>query len=319
MSVVERSEADDLAAPPGALPVYVGPHPDPLISDAVRRAGGTLSPLESATVAIWTSLDPATWRDARAGDGVRWVQLLSAGVENWIASGVLDSGRLWTSARGASALTVAEHALALLLAVRRRLVECARVDEWRSDIEGVPLRGSTALIVGCGAIGSAMIPMLTSLEVETVAVTRSGRTVAGAAESHSSAELASLWPRADIVVLAAPATPQTRHIVDAGVLAALPRHATLINVARGTLVDTDALVDALRSGEIAGAGLDVTEPEPLPAGHPLWTMDSVLVTPHDANPGVAWKANVARRVTENLRRYRAGDGLVGTIDLTRHY
>ncbi len=319
MSVAEGKEASILASRPGPPAVFVGPDPDALIMDAVVRAGAVLAPLEAASAAIWTSLDPTTWRDADAPDSVEWVQLLSAGVENWIASGVLDADRVWTSARGASALTVAEHALALLLAVRRRLVECARATEWQSAIEGVPLRGSTVLIVGCGAIGTALIPMLTSLQVGAIAVTRSGRTVAGATESYPASELRSLWHRADIVVLAAPATPQTNRIIDSRVLEALPRHATLINVARGSLVDTDALVEHLRRGSIAGAGLDVTDPEPLPTGHALWTMDNVLVTPHDANPEIAWKVNVAARVAENLQRYRAGVSLVGTIDLARNY
>ena len=132
-------------------------------------------------------------------------------------------------------------------------------------------------------------------------------------------DLPALWPRADVVVIAAPATDRTRHLVDRRVLAALPRHAVIVNVARGSLIDTDALVEALRAHEIAGAALDVTDPEPLPPGHPLWELDTALVTPHNANPEIAWKANVARRVAENLRRYRAGDELVGVIDLLRSY
>ena len=300
--------------------VYVGPEPDPTIMAAVLTGGGILVPLDDAEAAVWTSLDPATFPAAIAVNGsVRWVQLLSAGVENWIASGVVDGSRTWTSARGASALTVAEHALAMLLAVRRRLVEAARARQWRSELEGHPLPGATALIVGCGAIGSSLIPMLASLDVATIAVTRSGRTVAGAAESYAADDLPALWPRADVVVIAAPATDRTRHLVDRRVLAALPRHAVIVNVARGSLIDTDALVEALRAHEIAGAALDVTDPEPLPPGHPLWELDTALVTPHNANPEIAWKANVARRVAENLRRYRAGDELVGVIDLLRSY
>ena len=96
-------------------------------------------------------------------------------------------------------------------------------------------------------------------------------------------------------------------------------HGILINVGRGSLVDTDALVSALQSGTIAGAGLDVTDPEPLPAGHPLWSMANVLVTPHDANPDVAWKANVARRIAVNMQRYRAKEDLLGVVDLQRSY
>lgn len=305
----------------GTVPrVYVGPDPDPTIMAAVEAAGAILVPMDEADVAVWTSLDPGSFPTGAGVSGaVRWVQLLSAGVENWIASGVVDDSRTWTSARGASALTVAEHALAMLLAIRRRLVEAARAEEWRSEMEGHPLPGATALIVGCGAIGSALIPMLASLDVASVAVTRSGRAVDGAAESYAAEDLPGLWRRADIVVLAAPATSRTRHLIDRHVLRELPRHAVIVNVARGSLVETDALVQALRAGDIAGAALDVTDPEPLPAGHPLWRFDTVLVTPHNANPEIAWKANVARRVAENLRRYRDGDELVGVIDLRRSY
>lgn len=310
-AIAQGRDADTLA-------VHVGPERDPLIERAVLDTGSRLVPLDEAEAAVWTSLDPATWVAARPPAGVRWVQLLSAGVERWIETGVAGDGRTWTSAAGASDLTVAEHALGLLIAVRRRFVECARAERW-NQIEGLPLRGATALIVGCGAIGRALIPMLAALEVDVIAVTRSGRQVHGAIESHSANRLPSLWPRADLVIVAAPSTPQTRNIVDRAALSLMPDHAVLVNVARGALVDTDALVEALTSGGIAGAGLDVTEPEPLPDGHPLWSMPNVLITPHDANPEIAWKANVAQRVVRNIRRFLAGEELIETIDLRRNY
>lgn len=152
-----------------------------------------------------------------------------------------------------------------------------------------------------------------------LAVTRSGSTVDGARSSHSPDELNRLWPRADAVVLATPATTATRHLIDAEVLAMLPSHAVIVNIARGTLIDTEALVEALRAGAIGGAGLDVTDPEPLPPGHPLWSMPNVLITPHVANPDIAWRPNVAGRVEENLRRYLAGRPLLGVIDRIRGY
>lgn len=305
-------------AGPRTLPVYLGPRYDAVIAEAIERSGGRLVPIEHAEAAVWTSLDPSTWLEQARPERVRWVQLLSAGIEKWIESGALEDGRVWTSARGASALTVAEHALALLLAVRRRLVECARADTWCAT-QGMPLRGSTVLIVGAGAIGRALIPMLSTLEVETIAVTRSGRRVEGARESHDPSALPALWPRADAVVLAAPATPSTRRIVDAAALAAMPSHAVVVNVARGSLVDTDALVAAVVAGGIAGAGLDVTDPEPLPRHHPLWSLPTVLVTPHSANPEIAWKVNVASRVSANVRRYLADEELVGRVDLLLSY
>lgn len=301
-----------------ALRVYVGPTAEPLLEAAVRRAGGALSPLAQAEAAVWTDGDPATWLAANPTDQVRWVQLLLAGVEQWLAAGAVDRGRVWTSGRGASDLTVAEHAVALLLAVRRRLVECARATTWTRP-EGVPLRGSTVLLVGAGAIGRALIPILRALDAQVIAVTRSGAPVPGAVESHAADALPRLWPRADVCVVAAPATAQTRHIVDREALRRMPAHGVVVNVARGSLVDTEALVDALRDAEIAGAALDVTDPEPLPDGHPLWAMPNALVTPHVANPGVAWKATLAARVEANVGRYLAGDDLLGVIDLERNY
>lgn len=300
------------------LPVHLGPEPIPVLERAIVESGGRLVPLRMAEVVIWTSTDPTSWTSAGVPENVRWVQLLSAGVEQWIEAGVIDQKRIWTSASGGSAMTVAEHALALLLAIKRRLVECARASSWR-QIEGQSLQGSTALIVGCGSIGRALIPMLASLEVECIAVTRSGSLVKGAIESHDPSGLSRLWSRADAVILAAPATKATRHLVNRQALARMPSHCILVNVARGSLVDTDGLVEALDSDRIAGAGLDVTDPEPLPEGHPLWHRDSVLITPHSANPTVAWQSNVARRTALNIQRYQANEQPIRIIDLERGY
>jgi len=296
--------------------IHLGPKEDEAIANAVERAGGTLAPADGAEGIVWLG-GPDDLRPA-LGDGVRWVQLPSAGVENWVASGILDDRRTWTSAAGAYAPQVAEHALALVLATARRLGEAARLTSWDQRF-GRTLSGATVAIVGAGGIGRALIPMLAPLGVRVVAVTRSGREVEGADESVSTDDLGAVWPRADVVVVAAPATAATQHLVDTEVLRALPAHALLVNVARGSLVDTDALVAALREGEIGGAGLDVTDPEPLPDGHPLWAQPRALITPHTANPPSAMNAGLAERVAENVARFVAGHELLGVIDPERAY
>jgi D-3-phosphoglycerate dehydrogenase len=164
-------------------------------------------------------------------------------------------------------------------------------------------------IVGAGGIGRALIALLAPFETRVVAVTRRGEPVPLPGE-----RLAEVWKAADFVVVAAPATGATRHLVGAPELAAMRPHAWLVNVARGSLVDTDALVTALREEAIGGAALDVTDPEPLPAGHPLWDEPRALITPHSANPLSALTRELAARVRENVTRFAAGQPLIARID-----
>ncbi len=296
--------------------VHVGPRAPEPVADAVRRAGGELTGPEEADAVVWLG-GPDDLR-AVLSDGVRWVQLPSAGVEAWLDSGTVDDRRVWTSAAGAFAGSVAEHTLALVLAGRRRLAECARARRWE-DLPGLPLAGSTVAIVGAGGIGRAVLGLLGPFGVRTIAITRSGRDVPGADESLPVERLGAVWPRADVVVVAAPATAATRHLVGAAELDALPDDAVLVNVARGSLVDTDALVRALAEERLGAAALDVTDPEPLPEGHPLWDEPRALITPHTANPPAAMLPERAERVEENVARFAAGDELVAPVDLERGY
>jgi D-3-phosphoglycerate dehydrogenase len=220
---------------------------------------------------------------------------------------------VWTSAAGAYGVPVAEHALALMLAGARRLADCARVQTWTAP-PARPLDGSTVAIVGAGGIGRALMHMLEPLDVEVLAVTRRGRDGTLPAD-----RLPEVLPAADHVVIAAPATPDTRHIIGAAELDAMRDDAWLVNVARGSLVDTDALVTALAAGTIGGAALDVTDPEPLPDGHPLWSEPRALITPHIANPVATLRRYLARRVEENVRRFARGDELLAVIDSEAGY
>ena len=254
---------------------------------------------------MWVDSNPDGF-PAELPDRVRWVQLPSAGVERWLDR--IDRERQWTSAAPAFGRGVAEHALALMLAGTRRLHEFARARTWtRPEIHR--LEGATVAIIGTGSIGRALIELLEPFRVEVLAVTRRGRDGTLPIE-----RVGEVWPRAQFVVIAAPATAATRHLVGAGELAAMRDDAWLVNVARGALVDTDALVRALAEGSIAGAALDVTDPEPLPDGHPLWTEPRALITPHVANPDVTLMRDLAELAGEQVRRLVAGEPLLSPVD-----
>ena len=292
-----------------------GDRPD--LEQAVADGGGRTGPLEEAIGLVFLSGDPAALPELP--DRVRWVQLPSAGVEQWLEAGVVGSGPTFTSATGAFGLPVAEHALALMLAADKGLHRFARARTW--DAGGRPearaLEGETVAIVGAGGIGRALIGLLEPFGAEVIAVTRRGRQIPGPARPARTLpadRVADALPDARHVVIAAPATSGTRHVIGARELEAMREDAWLVNVARGSLVDTDALVEALRSGTIAGAALDVTDPEPLPDGHPLWELGNALITPHVATPPEAERRHFAERVRENVRRLAAGEELLGVVD-----
>ncbi|WP_222936784.1 NAD(P)-dependent oxidoreductase [Streptomonospora sp. PA3] len=277
--------------------------------------------LADARALAWTAWTDLASFPQPLPAGIEWVQLPSAGVERWVEAGIIDRARVWTSAAGVCAAPVAEHALALLLAGVRMLPECLRCREW-ARTEVLPrvgtLDGAAVGIVGGGSIARALIPLLTAVGAEARVVNRSGRAVPGAAQTRPIAAVGDFWEAVDHVVLAAPDTPDTRHLVGAAELDAMKPTAWLVNVARGTIVDTDALVRVLDSAGIAGAGLDVTDPEPLPAAHPLWGHPRVIVTPHVADAAMTLRG-FRRRLAENVRRWRAGEELVGVVDPDRGY
>ncbi|MGV9676503.1 D-isomer specific 2-hydroxyacid dehydrogenase family protein [Nocardia sp. NPDC003482] len=304
--------------------IALGPEPSELLARAITDGGATVSELGRARALIWDG-GPAGFPE-RLPEGVAWVQLFSAGVEDWFDSGVFDRhpGVVFTSAAGAFARSVAEHALALLLAGVRYLPEHLRARSWRQR-EFFPhvgtLRGATVAVVGAGGIGRELIELLAPLGARVLAVNRSGRAISHPAvvETVPAHRLPEVWSRTDHVVVAAPATPATRHLVGAHELAQLKPTSWVINIARGGLIDTDALVAALRAGVIGGAGLDVTEPEPLPDGHPLWELPNAIVTPHDSNPPRLRTVAFAEHVADNVSRFVAGRELNARIDVAAGY
>ncbi len=300
--------------------IHLGPEKDTALARGIRDGGGRLVPLDEADAVVWAG-GPREF-PTELPESVRWVQLPSAGIERWLDAGLLDGKRVWTSAAGAYAPSVAEHAVMLLLAGVRGLGEQVRATSWRKtefDPRVGTLRGTTVAIIGCGGIGRAMIPLLTAFGAEVLAVTRSGRPVPGAVETVDASRTAELWSRADHFVIAAPATEDTARLIDAAVLATLKPTSWIVNIARGSLIDTDALVQALSAATIGGAALDVTDPEPLPEGHPLWTLPNAIVTPHLANPGNGLPGLLAQHVRANVERFAAGRPLLAVIELARGY
>ncbi|MFE7416890.1 D-isomer specific 2-hydroxyacid dehydrogenase family protein [Rhodococcus sp. NPDC057529] len=300
--------------------IHLGPHPDAALIRGIERGGGVLTPLDDAEAVVWAQ-GPDTF-PAELPDSVRWVQLPSAGVEPWISAGIVDTDRAWTSAAGAYAGNVAEHGVLLLLAGVRALTEQVRATSWRKaefDPQVGTLRGATVAIVGCGGIGRAMIPLLAAFGADVLAVTRSGTPVPGACETLPADRTSEIWSRADHFVIAAPATSATAHLVDEAALAQMKSTAWIVNVARGSLIDTEGLVRALRAGSIGGAALDVTDPEPLPDGHPLWTLPNAIITPHVANPATGLTGLLADHVATNVERFAAGAPLLAPIDPARGY
>ncbi|HKC26961.1 MAG TPA: NAD(P)-dependent oxidoreductase [Jatrophihabitans sp.] len=301
--------------------VFIGGEASPAMETAVRAGGGqvTTDPA-SATAVVWLSKQVDDLR-AVLHDDVRWVQLPDAGIERWLDAGLIDTTRTFTSARGCYGRAVAEHALALVLAAARELPRYARMQSWqRPDQAGGSLvAGARVVVVGAGDIGTHLVTLLAALGAHTVAITRSGRPVPGADESLAVDQLRAALPGADHVVVCAPSTPQTRPLLGAAEFAVMKPSAAVVNVSRGELIDTDALVAALRDGVIASACLDVVDPEPLPASSPLWALPNVLITPHVANPAALKHAALCERVRINTMRFAEGTELSGLVELGRGY
>ncbi|MDP8987864.1 MAG: D-isomer specific 2-hydroxyacid dehydrogenase family protein [Actinomycetota bacterium] len=295
------------------LACALAPERRPALAAAVLDGGGQLVEPDRAEALVWTDpFDAGALEELlRAAPTVRWVQLPFAGVDRFAP--LLGDGRTWTSAKGAYAEPVAEHALALSLAGLRALPARARAREWGPEA-GKRLVGARLTIVGGGTITRALLSLLEPFRVDATVVRRHVSPVAGARRVVGPDRLHEVLPGASLVVLTLALTPETAGIVGADELDRMDGDAWLVNVARGAHVDTDALVAALEQRAIGGAALDVTEPEPLPAGHPLWNLDNCLVTPHVANTSEMAAPLLAERVRQNVQRYRRGEDLLGLVD-----
>ncbi len=263
-----------------------------------------------------------------AGDELKWIQILSAGAERCVAvPGIRERELLVTNAQRLYGPEIAEHVMAMLLAFSRGLYRYIPEQiEGRWNRGAVPrdrmweLADKTVFIVGLGGIGTQVAWRAHALGMRVVATRRSSRTGPDFVDYVGLAtELDSLVAEADVVVNAAPLTPETTGMFDAAFFARMKPTAYFINVGRGRSVVTDDLVAALESGELAGAGLDVTDPEPLPAGHPLWDLPNVIITPHVAGSSLEARRRQQLLVRENLRRYVAGEPMLSVVDVQRGY
>ncbi|MCS5497610.1 NAD-binding protein [Cnuibacter physcomitrellae] len=300
------------------LRVGVLPETNDRVERAVREAGG--SPVEVREgerldgLVVWFGTRPDDLeRTLEAHPEVSWVQLPSAGIEKYAGSLRAHPELAWTSAKGAYAEPVAEHALALTLALLRLLPERARVTSW-GQVAGTSLHGLEVVVIGAGGVGLEIVRLMKVFRTSVTVVRRSDAPAEGADRTVTSDRLAEVLAHADVVVVAAALTDGTRRLLDADALALLQPHAVIVNIARGGLIDTDALVTALREERIAGAALDVTDPEPLPDGHPLWTEPRALITPHTADTPAMIEPLLAERIGRNVAARRAGSPLEGVVD-----
>ncbi len=300
--------------------IAYGPGQNSAVEDAIRQGGGEPAGLDQAADGlVWlTPWDPDGLRTALASTSARWVQLSSAGVELLAAAGVLDPALTWTCAKGSYAEPVAEHALALALAGLRCLPRRIIATSWGRPA-GESLYDQPVTILGGGGIAASLLELLAPFRVAATVVRRSASPLPGAARTVPMDGLPAALSSAQVVFLALALTPETERIIGPTELAAMRPDSWLVNVARGRHVDTGALVTALADGVIAGAALDVTDPEPLPDGHPLWAQERCIITPHTANTLEMAARPFAARVRDNVARFAAAEPLIGLVDPAAGY
>jgi D-2-hydroxyacid dehydrogenase (NADP+) len=275
----------------------------------VRTAEDLIVELPQADVLVVSQM----WRNkfATFANKLKFIQAISAGSDQFDQQMLRERGIRLATGAGVTAYAVAEHAMALILALRRHL-HTGRDNQtkkhWRGMISHIPSRedqlgGKTLLVIGLGRIGTRLAKLAKAFDMQVVATRRdASRGGDGVDAVFDSNRLPELLPSADIVALTCPLTPSTENLIDAKAIAAMKPSAHLINVSRGAIVDEDALIRALQDGRLAAAGLDVTREEPLPASSPLWTMPNVLITPHKAGETQRIEDGVIDILMQNLER-----------------
>ncbi|GAA2093106.1 D-isomer specific 2-hydroxyacid dehydrogenase family protein [Microlunatus panaciterrae] len=300
--------------------IMIGPNAAHVLPEAVERAGGVVvAPGEVADGLVWAGFEgEADIQAALSAPDLRWVQLPGAGVDGFVGKVDFHDGRVWTCAKGSFAEPVAEHALALTLAGLRDLPERVRARSWGAQ-KATMLYDLNVTVVGAGGIAQEFMRLIAPFRTRVTVVRNTDQPLPGADRTLTLAQLDEALPDADVVMLAAALTEQTRGMFAARQFELMKPTAWLINIARGPIVVTDDLVTALRTGAIAGAGIDVTDPEPLPDGHPLWELDNCLITPHTADTFEMIQPMLATRVEENVRLLREGAPLAGVVDPDKSY
>jgi phosphoglycerate dehydrogenase-like enzyme len=293
-------DADILSLPPGP-PAELPHQAEILVAAPFRKAGGSLP-----------ASPPPGWPF-----DLRWIQLVSVGIDFYPPW--LFEGPTVTSARGSSAVALAEFALAAIFAAAKRLPQIwiDRAGAWAPTPLAI-VQGQTLGLVGFGAIGEALAPRALALGMNVLAVRRSDRPISVPGVTRV-CDIGALFECSDHVVLAAPATVETEGMVSRALLARAKPGLHLINIARGALIDDDALLEALDDGRVSLASLDVTHPEPLPADHPFYTHPRIRLSPHTSVHTPQTRINLAANFADNLRRFRKGAPLNDVVDLARGY
>jgi phosphoglycerate dehydrogenase-like enzyme len=272
-------------------------------------------------VFAWNFDRPTLLEVVPSAPRLRWIQSISAGVEEFARPELAEHGVVLTSAAGVYDPGLAESVLGFLLALSARIVEDARLapGSWPSGGTRL-LRGTTALIVGAGSIGTETGRLLRAAGLRVRGVARTPRAPDAVFESIAGPDaLLEELARADHVVNVLPRTAGTERMFDAAAFAAMKPTASFVNIGRGATVDEPALIEALKRGEIGGAALDVFAVEPLPVESPLWSMPNVLISPHRAGDHEDWPRDVVALFAENLRRYLAGEPLRNEVDVALGY
>jgi len=303
--------------------ITLAPTSPAMFEDAVTRGGGRLVELGSETRGlVWLSEKNADelMTILTQHPHIDWVQLPWAGVDAFasvlsaLALLPKDKRPVVTSAKGSYSEPVAEHALALLLGCLRELPSKARDAKWQPARTGLSLFGQHIVLIGAGGVSRAFLEIVKPLRPRVTVVRRQPGDVAGAERTILPSELASVLPTADAVVVAAAATESTKHLIGAEELALLPTHAVLVNIARGSLVDIEAVVDQVAAKRLFGAGLDVMDPEPFPDDHRVWEQERIVITSHSADTPEMTQPLLATRVSRNVEAFLAGCLLFGVVD-----
>ena len=260
----------------------------------------------------------------RAAPKLKWVQSYSAGVERWMTPELKASGVTLTNGKIIQGPNIADHAFAMLLGLTRelhRIIPNRSKEEWmRGQFQPIELRGKTAVIIGVGGIGMQIAQRAKGFDMRVVGVDPKDISYTPLIDKLVPPDrLDAVLPEADVVFISAPHTPQSEGMMGARQFDLLKKGVYFIAVSRGKLYDTGALVRALDSRRLAGAGLDVTDPEPLPKGHALWKFENVIITPHIAGQSDLVQGRRMDLLKENIRRFAAGEPLLNVVDKAKGY
>lgn len=288
------------------------------MADAVVAGGGQVVPVADAEAVVWAApRDPDGLRQLlEQYPDLSWVQLIFAGIEPF--ADVIDNDRVWTCGKGVYAEPVAEMALAMALAGMRNLHGYSRATSW-SGPHGRNMFGANVTILGGGGIAEHLVRLLSPFDCHITVVRNRVAPMDGVDDVLEPDRYVDALAGADVVFLALALTPETEGMISRSELEQMSSRAWLINVARGKHIVTDDLVWALENGVIGGACLDVTDPEPLPAGHPLWSLPNCIITPHVGNTPDMAVPLLSERITANVRRFAAGEPLVGPVHVDLGY